>query len=116
VSLNKNEEVVLGLLFEASKSLQVFTLYRRSDIGLSAVLQAVRALKSKQFVSVDLDEFVKLTDAGLEFALGALEKVKKLQAKPWREVPDRFLSMPRQRREIDLYIPRIPLLAKSFLG
>ena len=104
---------VLLLLLEASKSLHVFTIYKRSKLPMSEVISAVNRLRDDGYLEIINGEQVKLTGQGYDAALRLGSEREAKESKPWRKIARQFENDDASR-DLDFYVPKISPLEKSF--
>lgn len=108
-------KIVLLLLFEASKSLHIYTVYKRSKAPMSEIISVVNRLSDAGLLEIVDDEFLKLTDYGYESALKLGIERQEKSNKPWRKIPERF-EVDQEAKDLDFYVPKISLLEKGFIS
>ena len=101
---------ILKELFRASKTLTIFTLYKRVGMDIGIVVRELDSLEVDGIVEID-GENIRLTDRGRETI--AIRGV----TEPYSEEESNKSSAERFTRsefKSDLYVPRTSLLDKKF--
>ncbi|HAS6239685.1 TPA: hypothetical protein I7181_19750 [Vibrio vulnificus] len=103
--LKPMEIKALNALWKSAKGLDAFSFFLRLDISFKDYSKTVRSLCDKALIKEAADDFFLITPDGI-----ACLTQKSLQQKerPWRTVPDRFLS--KKISTSDFYVPSLCLL------
>lgn len=104
---------VLLALYNSSRGLHVFSIYKRLNFPLGTIVQSVLKLRDSGLVCLTEEEHASLSEKGNERAYRIAAEVSHKAAKPWRDVPNRFKKQS-QDRDMDFYIPKLTLLSKNF--
>ncbi|ELB2095175.1 hypothetical protein M2G59_02365 [Vibrio vulnificus] len=99
------EVKALNALWKSSKGLDAFSFFRRLDLSFTDYSKTVRSLCDKALIKEAADDFFLITSEGIAYLT---QKTSQQNERPWRTVPDRFLSM--KISTSDFYVPSLCLL------
>ncbi|HCG6958887.1 hypothetical protein [Vibrio parahaemolyticus] len=105
MKLKAIEIKALKTLWKSSKGLDAFSFFRRLDLSFSDYSKTIRSLRDKSLIEEVTDDFFLITSEGIAL-LTYKSSLKK--ERPWRTVPDRFLST--KISTSDFYVPSLYLL------
>ena len=99
---------ILTILLKSSKGLDAFSLFRRLEASFSDFSKTIRSLCEKKLIKEDMDDFFIITEEGIKKL--TQNNISKKE-KPWRNVPDKFLT--KKTSTSEFYVPSIRLLDKK---
>lgn len=112
MNLSRAERLILKDVFFSSDGVHLYTLHTRFKFPPGLLIQLATSLEKKDLVTFDGSR-VALSKEGRKFGLRARFDLFQLTNKPWREVPERFLS---RRRKADApYVPHTDRVHWSLL-
>ncbi|MEZ8503454.1 hypothetical protein AB6D08_19275 [Vibrio splendidus] len=106
--LSTVELKALTVIWKSSKGLDAFSFFRRLDISFSVFSKVIRSLGEKKLIREEIEDFFVITTEGInQVTKKSFDKKKR----PWRDVPDKFLTTKISPSE--LYIPSTSLLDET---